>query len=81
ILEKVNPFLKLCASKTVTLVNRGDEETAFRFTVDKEGEVSKVSHLKKVMVGPVMDDRNMGLNPREEEGEPNEDDFGGEPDE
>jgi len=54
ILEKVNPFLKLCASKTVVLINRGDEETAFRFTVNKEGEVTKVSNLKKIMAGPIL---------------------------
>ena len=51
-LEKINPSLTLCGVKTVTLINHGDEETAFRFTVNKDGEITKLSHLKKTLAAP-----------------------------
>jgi hypothetical protein len=50
-LEKLNPSWKLIAAKTVTLTVNGDEQTAFRFTVNKKGEVTDINYLPKKIVG------------------------------
>jgi hypothetical protein len=50
IVEKLNPTLTLCASKTVTLHKTADEVTAFRFTVNKKGEVIDINDLPKQIV-------------------------------
>jgi hypothetical protein len=41
-LEKLNPY-KLVTVKNVLLENGGDEKTAFRFKVNKDGDVVSVS--------------------------------------
>jgi hypothetical protein len=47
ILEKINPSLKLCASEKCTLTIDGDEKTAFRFTVNQDGEITETNRLFK----------------------------------
>ena len=44
-LDKVNPIFKTVALKKVTLGDRGDEKTAFRFVLDKDGTVTEVNQL------------------------------------
>lgn len=46
-LDKLNPRVKLIAQKEVTLENNGDEKTAFRFTLDKDGDVTSTTDLFK----------------------------------
>jgi len=50
--EKINPTLKLYAAETVTLSKNGEEITAFRFTVTKEGEITNVNKLQKYIATP-----------------------------
>ena len=50
-LERLNPSLQLKAARTVTLMGVGDEETAFRFIVNKKGEITDINFLKKEIVG------------------------------
>jgi len=73
-LEKINPSLKLYGMRAVTLTNHGDEETAFRFTIDKDGEITNISHLKKVLAGPRVQQSPIDSDHGEEryEGEPGE---------
>jgi hypothetical protein len=52
ILEKINPLLKLCGSKKVILEVDGEEITAFRFTVNKEGEITEINSLQKEIATP-----------------------------
>ena len=47
-LDKINPF-QIVTVKDVVLDITGSEKTAFRFTVDKEGEVSDVNELPKTL--------------------------------
>lgn len=46
-LEKINPSVKLITIKDVIVKENGDEKTAFRFELDKEGQVTKVNDLEK----------------------------------
>ena len=46
ILEKINPY-KVITGRNVVLKLRGDEKTAFRFTVDDEGKVIQTNQLEK----------------------------------
>ena len=50
-LDKINPFSTVMI-KRVTLGDSGDEKTAFRFTLDKEGEVADVNELPKTLTQP-----------------------------
>ena len=50
-LDKINPFSTIMI-KRVTLGDSGDEKTAFRFTLDKEGEVVDVNELPKTLPQP-----------------------------
>ena len=49
-LDRVNPVFKTVVIKKVTLMNSGHEKTAFRFTLDKEGEVVEVNQLPATLV-------------------------------
>ena len=49
ILEKINPY-GVVTGRNVVLTKRGDEKTAFRFTVDDEGKVISTSQLEKSLV-------------------------------
>jgi hypothetical protein len=44
-LDKINPLFKTIVIKRVTLGSNGDEKTAFRFKLDKDGEVVEVNEL------------------------------------
>lgn len=46
-LDKMNPSVTTVAIKKVTLYANGDEKTAFRFTVDKDGKITNVNELEK----------------------------------
>ena len=48
-LDKVNPVFKTVILKKVTLGDRGDEKTAFRFVLDKDGKVTEVNYLPAVL--------------------------------
>ena len=50
ILEKINPY-KVVTGRNVVLKLRGDEKTAFRFTVDDEGKVIQTNQLEKGLAG------------------------------
>jgi hypothetical protein len=52
ILEKINPLLKLCGSKKVILEVDGEEMTAFRFTVNRDGEITEINSLQKEIATP-----------------------------
>ena len=45
-LDKINPF-KIVTTKTVVLKLKADEKTAFRFTVNQNGDVIDVNELPK----------------------------------
>ena len=47
-LDKINPF-KIVSVKDVVLADTGDEKTAFRFTVDREGDVTEMNQLPKIL--------------------------------
>lgn len=49
-LDKINPY-SVAMIKKVKLTNTGDEETAFRFTVNKKGEVTDINSLPKKFTG------------------------------
>lgn len=46
-LEKINPSMKIITIKEVILKENGDEKTAFRFKLDKEGDVISINDLQK----------------------------------
>ena len=50
-LDKINPFSTIMI-KRISLGDSGDEKTAFRFTLDKEGEVIEVNELPKTLTQP-----------------------------
>ena len=50
ILEKINPY-KVVTGRNIVLKLRGDEKTAFRFTVDDEGKVIQTNQLEKGLAG------------------------------
>jgi hypothetical protein len=50
-LDRVNPVFKTIVIKKVVLINNGDEKTAFRFTLDKEGKVIEVNELPMKLAG------------------------------
>ena len=47
---KVNPALEIVYYGETTLAEKGDEETAVRFVIDKSGLVDQISHIKKNLV-------------------------------
>jgi len=47
IAEKINPSLKLFAAETATLFKNGSEVTAFRFTVNRDGDITEINKLQK----------------------------------
>ena len=49
ILEKINPY-SVVTGRNVVLVTRGEEKTAFRFTVNDEGKVINTSQLEKSLI-------------------------------
>ena len=46
-IEKLNPSVKMITIKEVILGPNGDEKTAFRFKLDKEGDVLSINDLQK----------------------------------
>ena len=44
-LDKINPIFKIITVKKVVLKDSGDEQTAFRFVLDKDGEVKEINQL------------------------------------
>ena len=48
-LDKINPFSTVTIKEVVLRIT-GDEETAFRFVLDKDGKVTDVSTLKKSLI-------------------------------
>ncbi len=55
-LEKITPYSQ-AASKSFELSNRGEEFTAFRFFVDKDGNVTDVNDNPKLFVGQPSEER------------------------
>ncbi|MDZ7736422.1 MAG: hypothetical protein U5P41_10195 [Gammaproteobacteria bacterium] len=49
-LSKVNPALKVEYYDTITLEEEGDEKTAFRFRIDRDGDVGGINFLPKQLV-------------------------------
>lgn len=47
---KVNPRAEVVSYRSVTLARKGDEATAARFTVDRDGAVTAVNTLAKTLV-------------------------------
>ena len=47
-LDKINPF-QIVTVKDVVLNTTGSEKTAFRFTIDKEGNVTDINQLPKTL--------------------------------
>lgn len=45
--SKVNPALEIVYYGDVTLDKKGEEKTAVRFNIGKDGKVSKISHMQK----------------------------------
>ena len=48
-LDKINPFSTVMI-KRVTLGDSGDEKTAFRFILNKDGDVVEINELQKTLV-------------------------------
>lgn len=48
-LEKLNPY-QLITVKELTFENSGQEKTAFRFTLDKDGKVTDISTLNRSII-------------------------------
>jgi hypothetical protein len=48
--SKVNPALEIVYYGETLLEKKGDEKTAVRFSIDKSGKVTKISHLSKSLV-------------------------------
>ena len=48
--SKVNPALEIVYYGDTMLEKKGDEKTAVRFTIDKSGKVTQISHLSKSLV-------------------------------
>ena len=48
-LDKINPYSTVTINTVILKIN-GDEETAFRFEVNNEGDVTSVNQLKKILV-------------------------------
>ena len=57
-MTKINPTMKVVMIKEVELHKSGDETTAFRFTLDKYGEVTDVNFLQKGIASAKNDDIN-----------------------
>jgi len=51
-LQKLNPEVRTVRQKTVVLETHGDEKTAFRFTIDKDGDVTAVNDIEKLLAAP-----------------------------
>jgi hypothetical protein len=51
--ERLNPTVQIVYNGTVTLDHRGDEKTAIRFTLDKEGTPSHLSQRSKSLASRV----------------------------
>ena len=49
-LDKINPSFKTVVIKKVVLGDSGDEKTAFRFVLDKDGKVTEVNQLPLSLV-------------------------------
>lgn len=49
-LLKVNPSLEVAYYGTVQMEEIGDEKTAFRFTISREGNISKLNFIPKQLV-------------------------------
>jgi len=49
-LDKVNPSLEVLYYDTITLQEKGEEQTALRFKINAGGEVSDINHLQKQLV-------------------------------
>ena len=49
-LDKINPVFKTVVIKKTVLINNGDEKTAFRFVLNKDGEVIEVNQLPRQLV-------------------------------
>ena len=49
-LDKINPTFQTIVIKKVTLVENGDEKTAFRFVLDRDGKVIEVNELPQRLV-------------------------------
>lgn len=50
--DKINPFSQV-AIQTIMLRNAGDEQTAFRFTVNSDGTVKDINRLPKRFINQV----------------------------
>lgn len=46
-LDKINPSMTTAALRKITLYKNGDEKTAFRFTIDKDGKITNINELEK----------------------------------
>lgn len=57
-LDKVNPALEVIYYGTVKLTERGDEQTVFRFRIDRDGKVSDINFLPKHLVNISQDEGN-----------------------
>ena len=49
-IAKVNPALEIVYYGETLLAEKGDEETAVRFVIEKSGEVGQINHLEKSIV-------------------------------
>jgi hypothetical protein len=49
-LDKVNPKLEVIYYDTVTIEQKGDERTVFRFKIGREGKISDINFLPKSIV-------------------------------
>ena len=49
-LVKVNPSLEVVYYGTVKMEKTGDEKTAFRFTIGRDGKISNVNFIPKQLV-------------------------------
>ena len=49
-MDKVNPKLEVKYYGTVTMEKKGDERTAFRFKIGRDGDITDINFLPKSIV-------------------------------
>lgn len=69
-LDKMNPSMSTAALRKVTLYDNGEEKTAFRFTVDKDGEITEINELEKPLASPEPSDERNNSSENENDNQP-----------
>lgn len=69
-LDKMNPSMTTAALRKIILHTNGDEKTAFRFTIDKEGKITNLNELEKPLASTNLNQNDYYQSPDYGEDEP-----------